>query len=236
MTEATNIEVNLAELAAKLRSESAKKQLVIINNLLDLGESGLQVLQEYLLEQKHSEPDMIMGKIYQKLCQADLPAINEFLQDNFEAGLVPIKSDKGIDYSDLQTCLALEKFLEADKLTVEKLCQISGALAIKRGWLYFSEVDKIPVQDLQTINNLWLIFSEGKFGYSVQRELWLGVGKNWEKLWTKIGWKKANNWTRYPNEFIWDVTDAPRGHLPLSNQLRGVRVINSLLSHPAWQG
>ncbi|MGL5508437.1 MAG: GUN4 N-terminal ARM-like repeat domain-containing protein [Microcoleaceae cyanobacterium] len=235
MTEATNIEVNLVELAAKLRSESAKKQLVIINNLLDLGESGLQILQEYLLEKKTSEPDIITGKIYQKLCQTDKPTINEFLQDNFQSGLVSLKSDKGIDYSDLQTCLALEQFLEADKLTVEKLCQISGGLASKRGWLYFSEVDKIPVQDLQTINNLWLIFSEGKFGYSVQRELWLGVGKNWEKLWVKIGWKKANNWTRYPHEFIWDLTDAPRGHLPLSNQLRGVRVINSLLSHPAWQ-
>lgn len=236
MTEVTNIEANLAELAAKLRSESAKKQLVVINNLSELGSTGLQVLQDYLLENQGKEPDIIIGKIYQKLCQADIPTVNEFLQDNFLQGIVPLKSDKGIDYSDLQNCLALEKFLDADKLTIEKLCQISGELAIKRGWLYFSEVDKIPVEDLQTINNLWLIFSEGKFGYSVQRELWLGVGKNWDKLWEKIGWKKANNWTRYPHEFIWDLTDAPRGHLPLSNQLRGSRVINSLLSHVAWQG
>jgi hypothetical protein len=27
---------------------------------------------------------------------------------------------------------------------------------------------------------------------------------------------------------------APVGHLPLSNQLRGVRVMEALLCHPAW--
>ncbi|NET49629.1 MAG: hypothetical protein F6K09_13095, partial [Merismopedia sp. SIO2A8] len=49
----------------------------------------------------------------------------------------------------------------------------------------------------------------------------------------KIGWKSGNSCTRYPNEFTWDIS-APAGHLPLSNQLRGVRVMSSLLSHPAW--
>jgi GUN4-like len=61
----------------------------------------------------------------------------------------------------------------------------------------------------------------------------LGLSKNWENFWSKIGWKNGNTWTRYPNEFIWDLS-APKGHLPLSNQLRGVRVIASLFSHPAW--
>jgi hypothetical protein len=106
-------------------------------------------------------------------------------------------------------------------------------MAVQRKWLYFSEVENFPIADLQTINTLWFIHSQGKFGFSVQRELWLSLSKNWEKLWPKIGWKTGNNWTRYPHEFTWDLS-APRGHLPLSNQLRGVRVIASLLSHPAW--
>ena len=76
-------------------------------------------------------------------------------------------------------------------------------------------------------------FSEGKFGFSVQRDLWLSVGKNWEKLWIQIGWKEGNNWTRYPDQLPGNLT-APKGHLPLSNQLRGVRAISSLLSHLAW--
>ncbi|MEO8890989.1 MAG: GUN4 domain-containing protein, partial [Coleofasciculaceae cyanobacterium] len=33
--------------------------------------------------------------------------------------------------------------------------------------------------------------------------------------------------------FIWDLS-APRGHLPLSNQLRGVRPFAALMGHRAW--
>lgn len=44
---------------------------------------------------------------------------------------------------------------------------------------------------------MWLIYLEGKFGYFVQREIWLGVGQNWEKFLLKIGWKNGNIWSRY---------------------------------------
>ena len=41
-------------------------------------------------------------------------------------------------------------------------------------------------------------------------------------------------WTRYPGSFTWSL-EAPEGHLPLVNQLRGVRLMDALLSHPALQ-
>jgi len=146
-----------------------------------------------------------------------------------------LHSDRGIDYEPLQTLLAQQQFQAADQLTLQKLCELAGPAAVQRKWLYFSEVDSFPVADLQTLDQLWLMHSQGKFGFSVQRKIWLSLGKNWEELWPKIGWKLGNNWTRYPQEFTWDLS-APRGHLPLSNQLRGVRVIYSLLTHPAWSG
>lgn len=146
---------------------------------------------------------------------------------------VPLLSERGIDYSPLQALLIQQDFQAADRLTLQKLCELAGPLAVRRGWLYFTEVESFPVQDLQTVNRLWLAASQQQFGFSVQREIWLSTGKNWEKFWPKIGWKTGNNWTRYPQEFIWDLS-APRGHLPLSNQLRGVRVIAALLNHPAW--
>ncbi|MBD2183627.1 GUN4 domain-containing protein [Planktothrix sp. FACHB-1355] len=147
--------------------------------------------------------------------------------------IVSLISERNIDYTPLQQLLAQQDFQAADRMTLQLLCELAGAAAVQRKWLYFTEVEKFPTSDLQTINNLWLANSEGKFGYGVQREIWLSLGKNWEKFWPKIGWKNGNNWTRYPHEFIWDLS-APKGHLPLSNQLRGVRVIASLLSHPAW--
>ncbi|MEB3338059.1 MAG: GUN4 domain-containing protein [Leptolyngbyaceae bacterium] len=146
---------------------------------------------------------------------------------------VLLQTDRKIDYTPLQQLLMEQNFQAADQLTLQKLCELAGTAAVQRKWLYFTEIADFPITDLQTINQLWLAYSDHKFGFSVQREIWLGVGKNGDKFWPKIGWKTENNWTRYPQEFTWDLT-APKGHLPLSNQLRGVRVISSLLSHPAW--
>jgi hypothetical protein len=224
---------DIANLRLKFKSESEKTQLQLIPELIDAGEPGLGVLMEYLLSSQSAPASLVAGKAYQALCNANSATADEFIQTHFPSGIVPLHSDRNIDYTALQKLLAQQDFLEADRLTLQKLCELTGNDALQRKWLYFTEVENFPIIDLQTINTLWLVHSEGKFGFSVQRELWLGVGKNWEKLWPKIGWKNGNNWTRYPQEFTWDLT-APRGHLPLSNQLRGVRVIASLLSHPAW--
>ncbi|NES22354.1 MAG: hypothetical protein F6K41_26405 [Symploca sp. SIO3E6] len=229
------VSTKIAELQQQLQSSSEKKQLLLIRELGSTGAPGLEVLMTFLQEQRENPTNLAAGLAYQILYKADTPSTTEFLQAHFPTGIVPLHSEAAIDYSKLQQMLLQQDFLVADRITLEKLCELAGATAVDRKWLYFSEVDSFPVTDLQTINSLWLVHSQGKFGFSVQRELWLSLGKNWDKLWPKIGWKQENNWTRYPNEFTWDLS-APLGHLPLSNQLRGVRVIASLLSHPAWEG
>jgi hypothetical protein len=223
----------MAAFLDRLKSESLKNQLQLVEELATSGENGLNVLMRFLLDRQSQPAGMIEGKVYQTLFQSQTPDTQAFLQTHFAQGLVPLKSERAIDYAPLQALLAQQDFQAADRLTIEKMCELAGSLAIQRKWLYFTEVENFPITDLQTINALWMLHSEGKFGFSVQRELWLGAGKNWEKLWYQIGWKNGNNWTRYPQEFIWSL-EAPKGHLPLSNQLRGVRVIAALLSHPAW--
>jgi hypothetical protein len=223
----------IAELKRQLQTSSEKKQLQLIPELASLGDAGLEALMEFLKAQQSTPANLATGLAYQSLYKANTPETKAFLHAHFPTGIVPLQSEVGIDYLPLQQQLALADFLVADRLTLEKLCELAGSSAIARKWLYFSEVENFPITDLHTINSLWFIHSQGKFGFSVQRELWLSLGKNWEKLWHKIGWKTGNNWTRYPSEFTWDLS-APRGHLPLSNQLRGVRVFASLLAHPAW--
>jgi hypothetical protein len=232
-TSVTEDSNKIAELTHQLQSSPEKKQLQLIPELVSIGPAGLEVLMEFLKQQQSSPANLAKGLAYQALYNADTLKTKEFLQTYFPNGVVPLRSEASIDYLPLQQLLVKQDFLSADRLTLEKLCELAGSAAVQRKWLYFSEVENFPIADLQTINTLWLIHSQGKFGFSVQRELWLSASKNWEKLWSKIGWKTGNNWTRYPNEFIWNLS-APVGHLPLSNQLRGVRVIASLLSHPAW--
>jgi GUN4-like/ARM-like repeat domain, GUN4-N terminal len=228
------------DLRSKLRSGPEKVQLPLIDQLAATGEAGIDLLIGFLTEQRFSNPadqprnpSAAVAKTYQTLVNLATPKTQEFLQTQFPTGIVPLRTQQGVDYRSLQALLAQQDFQAADKLTLQKLCELASEAAIQRNWVYFTEIDNLPVTDLQTLDALWLAHSEGKFGFSVQRDIWLSCGQNWDKLWPKIGWKTGNNWTRYPIQFTWSL-EAPRGHLPLSNQLRGVRAFAALLAHRAW--
>lgn len=223
----------ITELQDKLFSQPAKKQIPIVSELANAGEAGLDVLMTFL-EKEGEEPTPAVGEAYIELYLANLPKTEEFLQEKFPQGVVPLKSERNVDYSPIQQALAQRDFQEADRLTLRKRCELAGEQAMQRRWVYFTEVENFPSTDLLTMDKLWYVHSQGKFGFSVQRKLWLSLGQDFPKLWEKIGWKQGKFWTRYPNEFIWDLS-APVGHLPLSNQLRGVRSFASLMSHPAWK-
>ncbi len=224
---------NISQLASQFQSSSEKNQLQLISKLVSSGDRGLEVLMEFLRERQSEPANLVVGKAYQVLYLADSSKTQEFLQTYFNGGIIPLKSEQNIDYEPLQQLLLRQDFQNADTLTREKLCELAGAAAKERKWLYFTEVDNFPATDLNSINRLWALYSEGKFGFSVQRQIWLSLGKDFSKLWPTIGWKSGNNWTRYPDQFTWNLS-APKGHLPLLNQLRGVQVIKSLLSHPVW--
>ena len=141
-------------------------------------------------------------------------------------------SDENINYDELQLKLLEQKFEDADRITSLFLRKLAGKLAEKRGYVFYSEVNYMSGTDLQTIDRLWSVYSNGKFGFSIQAKILKSVGKKYELLWPKIGWKNDGNWTRYPNAFSWSL-NAPDGHMPLINQLRGVRLMDSILRHPA---
>jgi GUN4-like/ARM-like repeat domain, GUN4-N terminal len=235
----TNLD-NSQALREEFLAATEKNQLARIDSLVT-ETSGQQVLRSVLQDYKNSAEvftkygavNAVAAKAYQTLYNLKDDEIRDFLMDLFPTGIVPLKSDLNVDYLPLQKLLVEQDFLEADKLNNLKLCELAGEASLARKWIYFTEVNALPATDLRTLNALWLAHSNGKFGYSVQREIWIAGGRDWTKLWSKILWKEGNNWTRYPGAFNWTL-EAPRGHLPLSNQLRGVRVITSLLTHPAW--
>lgn len=233
-TTSPSIPSNIVELEDKFTASTPKNQVQMLPQLMAAGLPGIEVAISWLQQQREVKPTIVAGAVYQALYQSEFSAARDYLDRELPTGMVPLRSSLEVDYTRLQKLLAQQQFEAADKLTTEKLCELAGADAVKRKWIYFTEVEQLPTIDLQTIDALWLFHSEGKFGFSIQRDLWVGMAKSWDKLWVKIGWKNGNNWTRYPGSFTWNLT-APKGHLPLSNQLRGVRVMSSLLSHPAWE-
>ena len=46
---------------------------------------------------------------------------------------------------------------------------------------------------MQTLDGLWRAASGGKFGYAVQREMWLQARKQWPKFFKSIDWVQGEN-------------------------------------------
>ncbi|MFN7677816.1 MAG: GUN4 domain-containing protein [Cyanobacteriota bacterium] len=153
-------------------------------------------------------------------------------EDLFPEGWLATPSAVAINYAPLQRHLLLQEFEEADRRTSVHLRQLAGAAAEKRGYVYFSEVAAMPALDLQSLDRLWIAYSLGRFGFSVQGRLLRLCENRWDLLWPRLGWKRDGVWTRYPSAFTWSL-EAPEGHMPLINQLRGVRLMDALLQHPA---
>ena len=131
---------------------------------------------------------------------------------------------KGINYRELEKILKakeLEKLLKADEwfkadqLTTQLMCQVTKRE--KEGWLSNEHIDAFPCEDLQMIDQLWVDNSNNKFGFSVQKKLWLECGGEvdkytsiaWKKFASEVGWYHPQNddWRTYP-EFMNDTKNA----------------------------
>ena len=174
--------------------------------------------------------DWAAGWILQSLHRHQPLALSPLLDAS--GGWFTTGSESDLDYSPLQKALLEERFEEADCLTSAFLRQLAGEQAERRGYVYFSEVLSMRGLDLVTMDRLWIAYSHGRFGFTVQAHLLATLNGRYDKLWPRIGWKQEGVWTRYPNAFDWSLK-APEGHMPLVNQLRGVRLIDALLNHPS---
>nr|YP_009391561.1 hypothetical protein [Laurenciella marilzae]ARW59705.1 hypothetical protein [Laurenciella marilzae] len=196
-------------------------------------ESLLEFIIKRILNNKKAA-DPLDGYIYQKLLKTEQKTIKTKLINYFPKGVVALKPCLDINYEPLQELLINESFKEADELTSKHLCELVKIKAkIEKKWLYFTDIQLLPSEDLFTLDFLWRIYSRGKFGFSVQKQIWIKSNKNWDILWEKINWTSNGLMKRYPQEFEW-TTKAPEGHLPLFNQLRGTQALSYLFKRITW--
>ena len=220
---------SIEEFLESFKMASERKRLGLLNGLEERAEELLNLGLSLMSGFDPGDCDWTPGFILQLIHKTDKNFIKNSLDCN-DFAWFSAPSEVGFDYSPLQQYLLNESFEEADRFTSAKLRELAGEKAVKRGYVYFSEVDSIPGIDLSTLNKLWIVYSRGKFGFTVQAKILDSVGGRYDKLWPRIGWKKEGTWTRYPKAFDWSI-DAPNGHMPLVNQLRGVRLMDSLLNH-----
>lgn len=134
-------------------------------------------------------------------------------------------SSCGVDYKQLRSLLALEKWQEADEETYRLILTVSRQLRF----------EEIACLDLQTIDKLWIRYSKSHFGLSIQSKIWQQARNqtdSWQQFCKKVGWlleqKQGNpllNWINSPKEIELSVlrenihnqplSSLPLGYLPL---------------------
>jgi len=140
-----------------------------------------------------------------------------------------LTSEREVDYTHLQDLLKAGKWKEADKETLKVMLKVADRE--KQGWLDSDSIQKFPCTDLYTIDQLWVKYSDGHFGFSVQKRIWGRVGKDIYKLGYRVGWRRSRilkeegmlwwkkeerevmEWRAY-SSFDFSLS-AQKGHLPV---------------------
>jgi eukaryotic-like serine/threonine-protein kinase len=134
-----------------------------------------------------------------------------------QGGLGGIKTAK-CDYTKLRDLLAAGKWQEADQETLKVMLKVANRE--KEGWLDVEDCENFSREDIKIIDQLWLKYSNGKFGFSVQKQIWKDCGGTpgeynsdvYVKFCDKIGWRKNGNRMNYSD--LTFSTNALHGHLP----------------------
>jgi len=108
-------------------------------------------------------------------------------------------------YEKLQTLLKAGEWLAADKETVRLILAIASESDLEN--LRPEEIALIDCSELQVIDRLWMNYSDDRFGFSVQAEVYQDLGgseqstieqdNNLIQQWgDKLGWRKNGSWLK----------------------------------------
>ena len=130
--------------------------------------------------------------------------------------VVKITTNKAA-FRNLDKLLATGKWKEADIETYKVMLKIAGRQ--KEGNLDFNSIKNFSCSSMQDIDKRWVKASNGRFGFSVQKQIWTDIAStagynsdNFNKFSDQVGWRTKNGWLRY-SDLTFNI-NAPRGHLP----------------------
>jgi len=141
------------------------------------------------------------------------------LEDGLIAEIEALKPQIQIlRYAKLEKLLKAQQWREADDETYRLM--INSVDKEKGQMLDLEDLKSFPCEDLKAIDELWLKYSGGKFGFSMQKQIWQECNSpmtsdwDWERFCIKVGWRDSNsNNLKYRN-FKANPDLSPAGELP----------------------
>ncbi|MGF1569222.1 MAG: GUN4 domain-containing protein [Nodosilinea sp.] len=131
---------------------------------------------------------------------------------------------KASRYAKLEELLKAQQWREADEETYRLMITTVG----KEEGQWFDEEDLLnfPCDDLKTIDGLWVKYSDGKFGFSVQKQIYVDCGakldgkypgdKIWYEFCDRVGWRKDDDYLKY-SDLKANLSFSPTGEFPVRN-------------------
>ncbi|MCG9884863.1 MAG: GUN4 domain-containing protein [Cyanobacteria bacterium] len=124
-------------------------------------------------------------------------------------------------YQKLEELLAAGDWKGADQET--RAVMLAVANRKEQGWLDEDSINEFPCEDLRAIDGLWVRYSQGKFGFSVQKEIYVACGakldaKNpslniWRAFGDRVGWRLEGWWINWTSVYFY-LDGLNRGTLP----------------------
>ena len=124
-------------------------------------------------------------------------------------------------YQKLEELLKVGQWREADQETYRLMITNPAVGKEEDQWFDCKDLEEFPCEDLRILDQLWVKYSNGKFGFSVQKQIWqecgspMTMGKAWDEFCVKVGWQDPTA-SRYmsSHELKYDLTFSPTGELP----------------------
>ena len=123
-----------------------------------------------------------------------------------------LSSDKGVDYTKLRDLLAQGKWREADGETLAVMLKVAGRE--QQGYLRVEDIEEFPCTDLRTIDILWVKYSNGRFGFSVQKRIWQTSRQSLQSLQNEENAQEICNYFMGRVGFDSPSDETPEGHFP----------------------
>ncbi|MDJ1181894.1 GUN4 domain-containing protein [Roseofilum casamattae] len=119
-------------------------------------------------------------------------------------------SESGMNYERLRDRLADGDWQKANEETVNVLLQ--GTRREADGWLDGLNLEELDCAEFVTIDRLWMHYSGGRFGLTLQRGIYEDAGEDYQQFCDRIGWRNGDRWLA--QEELDYTENAPSGHLP----------------------
>ncbi|MBU6228974.1 MAG: GUN4 domain-containing protein [Cyanobacteria bacterium REEB459] len=126
----------------------------------------------------------------------------------------PIASEAGVDYSRLRQLLWQKDWRGADQETENAIFQ---ALSPDRQPLEAETISQFPCVDLCTIDQLWHLYSQGRFGFTVQQKVYAHAQNRPADFLRAVEWASQSVGRplgHRPYKSLSFSLSAPLGHLP----------------------